>query len=204
MDLHIDERRVKYDFNAILAVVLVVSLIGVEYYLFVVRFLGHLYSLTPFLATFITIELHFFIFVMFWSYFKVCTTGPGYLSPRINESFTNVDEIREKQKLMLKYKKSKNQKQNKEEDRDHAAGGISTSTEDDRSKHISEDLESSLDHNRIKDLASNPILQLQEVGFCFKCKKSKNSTISSLQKLRQMCCQNGSPLSLDRKLYWII
>lgn len=45
MDLHIDEKRVRYDFNSILAVVLVVSLIGVEYYLFVVRFLGHLFSL---------------------------------------------------------------------------------------------------------------------------------------------------------------
>jgi len=173
MDLHIDEKRNKWDFNALSAVILVVSLIGVEYYLFVVRFVGHLFSLAPFLATFIYIELHFFLFIMFWSYFKVVTTGPGCLSPRINESFSNVDEIRESQKLMLKYKHSKNKK-NKNEDHDHATGTLSnSSSQDDRSKHISEDLESNIDHARIKDLASNPILQLQEVGFCFKCKKVK-------------------------------
>ena len=54
---------------------------------------------------------------------------------------------------MLKYKHSKNKK-NKEEDHDNVPGTMSnSSTHDDRSKHISEDLESNLDHERIKDLA---------------------------------------------------
>lgn len=164
---HIEKGRKQWDFTAVSAVAGVFIIILLEYYGFFCVFAPHLFAISPLLGIFLYVEVHLFVFIMVWSYYKVITTGPGYLSAGINENFSNVEEIKEKQKLLLRYKYVRNS--------DNPGQGveIAATNENTNTSQGPEDLENNPEHMRIKKIASNPVLQLQEIGYCFKCKRVK-------------------------------
>jgi len=88
---------------------------------------------------------------------KTIFTSPGYLSLRINEYFSNSELLRERQKKIAQFKFGY-----KKED---------VPTAD--TQNISIDPEAQQEEDNLKKLAEDPILQLSEMGYCFKCKAVK-------------------------------
>jgi len=130
----------------------------------------------------VIVEMHFFIFLMVWSYIQVVKTGPGYLSSSINEQFPNAERIKERQKQFMKIKFS----------RTHFGAPREDPTQD--KVHDPEALE---DQEKLRKLAEDPILQLTELGYCFRCELVK---IPRTHHCRQC---NRCVLRMDHHCPWI-
>jgi palmitoyltransferase len=158
--MYIDKVRQGCNASSIFAVTFAFSIFALEYYGFVFVFLARLLTISKTVAVFILAELHIFIFLFLWAYIKTIFTSPGYLSLKINEYFNNSDLLRERQKKIAQYKFGYHKKEDATQNLDGSAA-------------IANDPEAQQEEENLKKLAQDPIAQLGEMGYCFKCKAVK-------------------------------
>lgn len=157
--MYIDKVRQSCNASSVFALIFAFSIFALEYYGFVFVFLMRLLTISKAVAIFVLVELHIFIFLFLWAYLKTIFTSPGYLSLRINEYFTNSELLKERQKKIVQYKFG----YIKKDDAQNVDGSVT----------IANDPEAQLEEEKLKKLAQDPILQLGEMGYCFKCKAVK-------------------------------
>lgn len=154
----IDKGRPGCTVSSVAAVLFILSFLSFEYYGFVIVFCNRLIDISTPLAVFILIETNVFVILLIWAYIKVIFTGPGYLPKNINSNFPNASIIKARIQRMAKHKFGKIKADNPNDPQTNPESlGVETAQE-----FAQED-------EKLKQIAQDPILQLTEMGYCFKC-----------------------------------